>query len=774
MSVWYGILICLLGMTIIASYPAAARATSPPVLLGGTSDMTDLLTESNTDAFRAAGGGLYIQYDGWTKGGVTTSSQRQAIWNIFKSNGDAGAELGTNSTSGWLDAYQRNFVNNGVTVESTSVNGLNAATVPYAKDYIDRFRAAGVKNVTMVATPNGTPSVTVTHPWADSYWDDNREVAMYGGGWTTDSPPKYFFSSTVGQAYRDWIVAQTQWTNNQGLKSIHIISPNSSGANFFGDSVNYVRYFEERSAIPEQWVVENYITPGEPPAGYLNRIGSEDVSTNVAYVANWLINHVQGRPNSLDLYASRTIGGNTTIVGQNVFNPTSSVQNNVLSSSGSQTFTINLKNLGVNAANDFYAPVLSAAVSGAAADWDINFAYGSTDITNSVLNGGYTFQGTNNLLEAGQTRALTLTLTPLGNARGYFNLDLFTKANPSATRYADANSFTLPGATQGVITNPALAFGPDAIDPLAPSTNAGVLDATTVVTGAVSKAQLATLASFGVVQDFNGFTGRAVQGAAAGVPAVNYLSFTDPNRPDVRISSLSGNPSGGGGDSNASTSGVTSSPPAGTDQYLGSTATTGGFKQIIEFGTYNAIDGSFVSDQSVSTVGFMITRINNVATNWTATFYDANNAVLETQTTGTVSGVSNLAALFGRTSNIASIRRVEVTFNGSVNTFMDDFGFTSNLPLLSGDADGDGDVDQFDYEVWRTHFGATGLGASGGDFNLNGMNDTADYAVWRKNYTGSLGAGVSTSVPEPSCSVPLASIMFLFGVLRQGRNSALC
>ena len=56
MSVWYGILICLLGMTIIASYPAAARATSPPVLLGGTSDMTDLLTESNTDAFRAAGG----------------------------------------------------------------------------------------------------------------------------------------------------------------------------------------------------------------------------------------------------------------------------------------------------------------------------------------------------------------------------------------------------------------------------------------------------------------------------------------------------------------------------------------------------------------------------------------------------------------------------------------------------------------------------------------------------------------------------------------------
>lgn len=236
-------------------------------------------------------------------------------------------------------------------------------------------------------------------------------------------------------------------------------------------------------------------------------------------------------------------------------------------------------------------------------------------------------------------------------------------------------------AKAAVISDPTLVTGADAIDPLLPDPNAGVLDATSLVPGAATKSDLTSLPSFGVIQNFNGFTSRTTQGAAAGVPAVNYFSFTDPNRPDARISSLSGNGSGGGGDSGGSTSGATTSPPAGTtDQYLGSNVTTGGFKQTIEFGTYDAGTSTFTADQSVSAAGFMITRINAVATNWTATFYDASNTVLSTQTTGVIqSTTTRVAVLFGYFSSSANIRRVEVVFQGAVNTFFDDLGFTSSV-----------------------------------------------------------------------------------------------
>jgi hypothetical protein len=52
---------------------------------------------------------------------------------------------------------------------------------------------------------------------------------------------------------------------------------------------------------------------------------------------------------------------------------------------------------------------------------------------------------------------------------------------------------------------------------------------------------------------------------------------------------------------------------------------------------------------------------------------------------------------------------------------------------LPGDYDGSQTVDQDDYNLWRTHFGATsGVGLQA-DGNHDGIVDAADYIVWRKN-----------------------------------------
>ena len=56
------------------------------------------------------------------------------------------------------------------------------------------------------------------------------------------------------------------------------------------------------------------------------------------------------------------------------------------------------------------------------------------------------------------------------------------------------------------------------------------------------------------------------------------------------------------------------------------------------------------------------------------------------------------------------------------------------LDGLTGDYDGDGDVDAFDYTTWRQTFGnAVAPAGSSADGNRNGVIDAADYTVWRDN-----------------------------------------
>jgi hypothetical protein len=83
--------------------------------------------------------------------------------------------------------------------------------------------------------------------------------------------------------------------------------------------------------------------------------------------------------------------------------------------------------------------------------------------------------------------------------------------------------------------------------------------------------------------------------------------------------------------------------------------------------------------------------------------------------------------------------------------------FLLQLVVTPGDYDRDGDVDDADYNVWRSTFGsASDLRA---DANGDGKVDTADYVVWRKNY-GATASGAyllsrvdgppAAPVPEPA------------------------
>lgn len=114
-------------------------------------------------------------------------------------------------------------------------------------------------------------------------------------------------------------------------------------------------------------------------------------------------------------------------------------------------------------------------------------------------------------------------------------------------------------------------------------------------------------------------------------------------------------------------------------------------------------------------------------------------------------------------SNIAAFMR---TFTDQ--TFLTSSLFSDPFATLQGDYNGDGVVNQSDYDVWRNSFGSTAsLSADG---NGNSIVDSGDYIVWRANLgrtwlnlaPGSGAGGLTAAIPEPATLVLLCAALPLF------------
>ena len=113
--------------------------------------------------------------------------------------------------------------------------------------------------------------------------------------------------------------------------------------------------------------------------------------------------------------------------------------------------------------------------------------------------------------------------------------------------------------------------------------------------------------------------------------------------------------------------------------------------------------------------------------------------------------------------------KLQVVYNGGgvLDTDYALAWWADPTPLIPGDYNLDGVVNQLDYDVWRANFGSNTATSPliSGDGNGDGVVDAADYVLWR-DHVGEVWAGGSSvntaSVPEPASIALIA--FFLCGV----------
>ena len=90
-----------------------------------------------------------------------------------------------------------------------------------------------------------------------------------------------------------------------------------------------------------------------------------------------------------------------------------------------------------------------------------------------------------------------------------------------------------------------------------------------------------------------------------------------------------------------------------------------------------------------------------------------------------------------------------------------------NYKALEGDANGDGNVDGTDFNIWSANKFTCGTDWTTGDFNGDGCSDGADFGIWNINKFTSvpLASVGEAAVPEPT-SAGLALLMACLVVLR--------
>ena len=269
----------------------AVQAGGWAVFAGGVAGVEALTVATNSAAFRADGGGLYLHNNGW---GALNPAQHRQVLEVF-TNAPVALELGfggsESSAAAWAAACRQNYLNLGIKPAFIAANAFaddNHPTPAQWTVYMAALRAAGVPAGTLILPTfefqNFGPNLATLAQNTVSQRADFQAIIRSAGGLVLDTPPGYFFSREA--AYHDWVVDAIHWTHEHGLKTVVIASPHFSKDAFAADTGRFLDYLRAQQALPDIFAVENY-TP-DAPADYPNVVGNENRPNTALGVARML------------------------------------------------------------------------------------------------------------------------------------------------------------------------------------------------------------------------------------------------------------------------------------------------------------------------------------------------------------------------------------------------------------------------------------------------------------------------------------------------------
>jgi hypothetical protein len=295
------------GNATVLSAQASLTPLDQQVMIGGIQGFADLATAANVSALVATGrASLYLHWaalcdaSGWpinVPGAQATAAQITAIEHNFAASSGSIAELNY-ATPDTVSAYfsglfTQEYTGLGFTPNSANVNTegvpLNASGYAGWVAYVNAARSDGLATVAPVYSPNG---FTAIGHWSDPTYAVVREMALYGGAISLDTPPDFFFQQSA--AYQQFTIDEIKWGVANGLRVSVIVSPGNGGSNFLANTQAFVAFLEKAGALPTQWDAENYDVG--VPATYPNNIGSETQTNTIANVALWLADNAPTAP----------------------------------------------------------------------------------------------------------------------------------------------------------------------------------------------------------------------------------------------------------------------------------------------------------------------------------------------------------------------------------------------------------------------------------------------------------------------------------------------
>lgn len=266
--------------------PKAIRRAS--VYAGGVLGFRDMLRPDASADFRRRGGGLFLHNTAW---GNLAEQERRELLGIYAGKAIA-IEIGYDKSgkTDWPHWLKGAYIDLGITPHFVTVNIFADQHVPSVVEWRtthERLKASVPKNTLVVPTFEFANFGAHSNRLAKekiSLSEPFQQIIQIAGGLTIDAPPRVLL--TREQAYRDWVVDAIQYARRKRLRSILIMSPDSSAEDFPHHTTQAISRLTSVNAMPDVVVVENYV---DGPPTYPNRVGNDANPVTTLGLANRLL-----------------------------------------------------------------------------------------------------------------------------------------------------------------------------------------------------------------------------------------------------------------------------------------------------------------------------------------------------------------------------------------------------------------------------------------------------------------------------------------------------